>query len=169
MKIVNGQVTLATTMPFVFLKSPWYNDISLHLIVLISGAVLFLVFMVTWLARLLKKQKNDEKQPIMLRLARWNAVLFAMVFLFFTIRFSAIFSNINPAMGVPDIFFNSTASLVPLFLLPKIMLGSAILMVLFSVWVWWKSSWRVAGRIGYTVLSVFSVAICGMFMFWNLL
>ena len=111
MKESKGQVTLHPSSPFVFIKTPWYGSISLHLLILVGGALLFLITLLRWSASFFSGLFNREPHPLLARLARLTGGLFAVAYLTFLVIFMSVMLETNPAYGVPNLFFE-TALLV---------------------------------------------------------
>ncbi len=64
------------------------------------------------------------------------AVLFGVGLLIFLVGFAGIFSNINPAYGVPNIYFGNLTSLNGILQIPKVLAVLSVVMLIFSVFAW---------------------------------
>jgi hypothetical protein len=49
--------------------------------------------------------RKREKRPVLARLARLSANLFGVFYFYFITNFTSVFTDINPAFGVPNIFY----------------------------------------------------------------
>ncbi|MDO9086265.1 MAG: serine hydrolase domain-containing protein [Anaerolineaceae bacterium] len=169
LKIIDNQISLSPPLPFVFLKMPWYRALPLHMFILIGGAILFLITLISWVISFFKGLKNREKRPLLARLSRISAGLFGVFFLNFILNFGSIFADTHPAFGVPRVFFGMPANSEQLFFIPILMAIFGLTTLVFTVINWIKRFWTVKSRLFYTLLSVFTLAIIWSFTFWNLL
>lgn len=169
LKMVGDQITLSPPLPFVFLKMPWYHALSLHMLILIGGAILFLITIVTWIISFFKGLKQREKRPLLARISRLSAGLFGFFYLNFILNFSSIFADTHPAFGVPRAFFGMPANSDQLFFIPILMAIFGLTTLVFAVMNWIKGFWTVKSRLFYSLLTVFALAILWSFYFWNLL
>jgi CubicO group peptidase (beta-lactamase class C family) len=103
MKEENGQVYLHPSSPFVFIKTPWYGSMGLHLLILIGGAFLFLAACSRWIGSLFTGLLKREPRPFLARLARLIGGLFFLTYLVFLVMFLTVVLDVNPAYGVPDL------------------------------------------------------------------
>ncbi len=169
MKEENGQVAIYPSGPFVFIKTPWYGSMSLHLLVLLGGALLFLITLLRWLVSFFSGLLKREPRPLLSRLARLTGGLFALVFLTFLVVFLAVLLNMDPAYGVPDLFFETPAGFGTFMLLPIALAVLAVLMVPFALLAWIKRFWMFGARFSYTFLTLLACAIVWSLTYWNLL
>jgi hypothetical protein len=169
LKMDGNQITLSPPLPFVFIKMPWYRTLPVHAVILVGGAILFLIAMVAWLVDFVRGLLKREKRPILSRLARMNAGLFGVFYLFFLTSFVAVFANTNPAFGAPDVFFGMPASFDQLLRIPTLLAILGILMLVFTLIAWTSHFWTGKSRFFYSVLTVSGVAIIWSLYFWNLL
>ncbi len=169
LKTVGNQVTLSPPMPFVLLKMPWYQTLPVHMFILIGGAFLFLIAIISWLISFFKGLKTGEKLPIIARISRLIAGLFGFFYLYFVVSFGIFFTDIHPAFGVPRIFFGIPANFEQLLFIPILMAIFGLLLLVFSVIAWIKHSWTLKTRLFFNLLTIFAVAILWSLYFWNLL
>jgi hypothetical protein len=169
LKKIGDQVTLSPPKPFVLIKMPWYMMLPLHMFILIGGALLFLIAIITWVVSFFKSLKTAEKRPVLAGVSRLSAGLFGLIFLYFMINFGIIFADIHPAFGVPRIIFGFPANSEMLFLMPTLMAIFSLLMLVFSVIAWIKRLWTLKARLFFSILTIFALAILWSLYFWNLL
>jgi hypothetical protein len=169
LKTIGDQISLAPALPFVFLKMPWYRALPLHMLILIGGAILFLVTIIVWIISFFKGLKQREKRLLLARLSRLSAGLFGFFYLNFLVNFGSVFTDTDPAFGVPRVFFGMPANSDQLFSLPILMAIVGLASLVFAVINWIKGFWTVKSRLFYTLLSVVALAILWSFYFWNLL
>ena len=82
------------------------------------------------------------------------AVLFGVGLLVFLVGFAGIFSDINPAFGVPNIFFDIPAAMDGLMQIPKVLAVLSVIMLIFSVFAWVFQYWSKKARVYYHVLTL---------------
>ncbi len=169
LKDIDGQITIHPNVPFVFIKSPWYRSQALFGLIFIGGLILFLVMTVRWIFEFFHNRKNIQKQPRSLRLFRFFASLFGMVLFVFLIGLVFVFSDINPAYGVPNIYFGIPAAFNILLSLPIVMLILVVIMCGLASLFWIKKIGTISVRLGYTLLTLVSVSILWALIFWNFL
>lgn len=148
---------------------PWYATLSFSAVLVLLTLLLLLVSGIGWLVGGLRARRMGEKRPFALRLARWLAVAFGFFFLFFLLAFFSIVGNIDPAFGVPRIFFGEAAGVELVLLLPWLaaaavagLLGSVIL-------VWRETAVGLWSKLHMTLLSVLALALVWWLSYWNLL
>jgi hypothetical protein len=169
LKTDGGQITLSPPLPFVFIKMPWYRTLPVHALILVGGAILFLIAIIAWLVDFVRGLIKQEKRPILSRLARLKAGLFGLFYLYFIVSFGAVFTQTNPAFGVPDVFFGMPANFEQLLQIPTLLAILGILMLVFTMIAWIKRFWIGKSRFFYSLLTVFGLAIIWSLYFWNLL
>jgi hypothetical protein len=169
LKEENGQITLHPTGPWVYIKKPWYASLSLHLLILIGGALLFLIVLFRWLGSFFTGLVRREPRSLLARLARLSGGLFALVYLIIFLVLAAVLMDVNPAYGVPNIFFESPAGLDTFMVLPLTLGILAIIMIVFALIAWIKRFWTFGARLSYTFLTLFALAIVWSLTYWNLL
>jgi CubicO group peptidase (beta-lactamase class C family) len=166
----NGQVYLHTATPFVLIKSPPERSPGLNLLILIGGALLFAGTLISWAIAFIRGLLKREARPLPARLARLTASLFGLSFLAFLILFGVVFTDMNPAYGVPNIFFGVAPGWFGIAMsLPILIALLGLAMLVFAGLAWWRRYWTVGGRIFYTGLTVVALAIVWALYYWNLL
>ena len=81
----------------------------------------------------------------------------------------AIMGNVDPAYGVPDIFFSEAEGIGAVTLITYLVAAMALGMVDMSVLAWARRYWGWFGRIWYTVLTLVAGGWVWMLAYWNLL
>jgi hypothetical protein len=127
----------------------------------------FLVNVLFWPLRYLvnrvrHKAVARDSLPFYARLAIWVAWGVSALGLFFVIAF--LITSVGPhiAFGIPP----GTAELL---LIPIIMSILIVTMLIFTVVVWARHDWSLAGRVYYSLVTVASVAFIWFLNSWNLL
>lgn len=169
LRTIDNQISLSPSLPFVFLKTPWYRALPLHIFILVGGIILFLIAMISWIVSFFKGLKQHEKRPVLSRLSRLSTGLFGVFFLYFLVNFGSIFVDTHPAFGVPRAWFGMPANSDQLFFIPILMAIFCFTTLVFAVINWVKGFWTAKSRVFYTFLTLFALAILWSFYFWNLL
>jgi CubicO group peptidase (beta-lactamase class C family) len=163
----NGQQSLLPSAPFAFIKTPWYGGMALHGLLLLLNLVFFGIALLHWPVGFFKNLRKEESQPILARLAHWNAGLFGLVLVVFLVGFLAVMGDMIPVYGVPRIVFEDVPLVNTLSLLPWLMALTGFAMPVFMVLGWVKKYWTISGRIFYTVLTLCALSWVWMLMYWN--
>jgi len=191
MKEENGQVYLYTSLD-VYIKTPWYGSMGLHLLIFVGNALLFLGVLIGWTISFFSGLIRRGPRPLsispirnrltgfisamranlpgsLFRLARMTSGLFGLVFLTFMILFFAVLDDVNPAYGVPNFIFESPPLPGIVVNLPVVLGVLGIAMLVFTLVVWWKRYWTPGGRLFYTFLTISASALLWALMYWNFL
>jgi hypothetical protein len=169
-----GRVTRAFPAdipPFTMFKAPWYATLGFTGALLIGGLILLLLTLLGWVvayftSRGHKKEALPSGYP---RLARWVMALFVLVSLILFVGLFGIVGDIDPAYGVPDVFFGEAAGLSALTSMTYVMAGLAAGALVMTVLAWLKRTWGWFGRIHYSVLTLLALAWVWMLAYWNVL
>lgn len=151
-----------------FSKAPWYGTVSFIGAVFAASLLLTVATLFGWLFaslwRLLKRNRHRRRlrsrfSPAA-KVARLAAVVFSLVTLGFLLGMLAIFSDIDPAYGVPNIIFGVIPpGLHIVFLFPWILVPLSGGMVLFTVLAWKNGYWTFGGRLHYSLFTASSCAL----------
>lgn len=156
-----------------FLQAPWYG--TLTLLGLLTAAALGLLFltMMGWLiAAIVRRRRRrffrSRPGPVGQGMARWTAVLFFLAACGFFVGMVLIFSDIDPAYGVPNMVFG----IVPAYMgvvgtLPLVLLGLGGLMVVFTLAAWRGRYWNWLGRLHYSLLTLSVLGLLWVLWFTN--
>ncbi len=154
LKEENGRVTLSPSMPFVFIKAQWYESANLYLLIFLGGALLFIAALFSWIKSFFAGLFKREPRPFLSRLARLTGALFGLAYLTFVVLLMAAVVDVNPAYGVPNLFFETPSWFGALMVMPILAGIFGVLMLVFSVVAWVKRFWTVGARISYTLLTL---------------
>ncbi len=163
------RVTLSPAMPFVFIKARWYESANLHLVILVGGAIIFLVTLSRWVTAFFTGLFKREKRPFLSRLARLSGGLFGLAYLAFVVLMVAAVADINPAYGVPNLFFEIPSWFGTLAVFPILAGIFGALMLPFAVIAWAKRYWTAGARISYTLLTALAFTLLWALHYWNFL
>jgi hypothetical protein len=165
MKEIDGQVYIYPSVPFGFIKADGADSLALHGLILLGGALLFLGIIIRWLLSIISRRRTSTG---LMRIARVIAALFGIAFLVMMFTIISQFMSINPAYGVPDLFFGVSDSLEQVMTIaPLLILVLAVGMVIFTILLWVRS--RGVYPIFYTFLTLVALAIVWSLSYWNLL
>jgi len=164
-----GKVYLVTGAPFVFIKATWLDSLGLHAFILMGGILLFLLTTIAWFISFIKGLKSHDPRKLAGRVGRFFAALFGISLFIFLIGFGSIFADINPAFGVPNIYFSNPPILNSLMQIPKVLAVLTMVMVIFCVLAWIYKYWSKKARIYYHLLTVVALAVVGSMIYWNML
>ena len=169
LKEENGRITLSPSAPFALIKTRWYESVNLHLIILFGGVFLFLFTMISWVKAFFVGMAKKEKRPVLARLARLAGGLFGLAYLMFIVLLVIAISDVNPAYGVPNLFFGTPSWLQSATVLTALAGILGVAMVFFTAVAWQKRFWSVGSRIFYTFLTVWGAALLWSLHYWNFL
>lgn len=159
-----GAVMLYPSVPFAMIKDSPAGNLNLHLILLITAGLLFLIAIIAWLAGLFRR---GRAHTALTTAARLTAALFGAAYLFLMVVFAGQFLNILPAYGVPALYFGvENGFLQILTLLPPLLALLALALLVFSVLLWLR---RAPGRFFYSLLALLALAVVWSLAYWNLL
>lgn len=167
----DGQILMIPEGPMPYYKVPWYGTITIAGLVLGGALLLLLSAAVGWLVASLGRLFKGKafKAPVLALAARLTAILCGLLALVFIVGLMGIFSDINPAFGVPQIFFGETEGLDALLSLPLLVIISCGLMLLFSLLAWVKKYWTICGRLHYSLITISVLGLCWLFFYYRLL
>jgi CubicO group peptidase (beta-lactamase class C family) len=160
---------VGSAAPFTLFLAPWYATSGFFGLVLVGAILLFLFSMAGWLVAHLASRPLAPPPPRPTRLARWLAVLFGLLLILFVIGLVAVVGDIDPAYGVPRLFFGASPLLPVVMALPVLMALAAAAMLVAGGLVWRERYWSLFGRVHYTLLTGMALATIWLFWYWNLL
>jgi CubicO group peptidase (beta-lactamase class C family) len=159
--------------PFALFRTPWYGARNLHLLLFLSGTLLFLSALIAWpigfFAQRRKQPPASRPTPLPARLARWAAALFGMLWLVSLLGFASIFADILPGLGVPRMYVETVPALNFILALSFVLGGLALAILVFAVLAWVRRYWSLCGRIFYTLLALLAMLLTWWLLYWNLL
>lgn len=163
-----GQRYLLPREPFALLKTPWYATSTFQGLLFIGSLLLFLGTLIGWSIAFFARLRKRQPGALAPRAARWIAALFGLLFIVFLLMLVGLFTNINPAFGVPAILFETPPGMGVLMALPMIMAVLALAMLVFAVLAWIRCYWGWGGRIHYTLLALSALALIWALSYWNM-
>jgi CubicO group peptidase (beta-lactamase class C family) len=161
--------------PFAYFQPPWYATLSITMLLFVATLVLLLGSTIGWLIGAINAWRLRTPTSPVARAARWVASVFGVILLMFLIGLASVFGDMDPAYGVPRVFFGDTPTLNVLMWLPILLGVLAILMVIFTLIAWLSlmtkrnAGWNLAGRVYYTLLTTLALAVTSSLLYWNML
>jgi hypothetical protein len=125
--------------------------------------------MLGWGVSFVRGLVRREARPRPARLARLAAALFGLAFLAFLVLLGGAFGDVDPAYGVPRVFFGAPDWFGLAMDLPNVVGLLSVALVVFTAIAWWKRYWTPAGRLYYTVLTAAALAVVWSLAYWNFL
>ena len=160
-----------------FIKLPWYETQSFHMILVELVAALLISMLVAtfviWplgaLIRKLRKQPTEQRMPWGASLAQIWAALTGGMLLLFAFRAIGVLYAIDAVAGIPNFVWGVTPlmveSLQSLYL-PALL---ALALPVFAALAWIKGWWKVSMRVFYTLVTLAVFAGIWWTHYWNLL
>lgn len=153
-------------------RTPWYGTASLHLAIAAGASLLFLGVMIVWPIKHVhgrRRRPAARPTPPSAKLARWTAALFGLLLLVTAVAMVAVFTNILPGFGVPQIIFEMTPVLSVVLALSYVAAGLALAMLVFAVLAWAKRYWSLGGRIFFSLLALSALLLTWSLAYWDLI
>lgn len=167
----NGNMMLMTDGPMTYTKAPWYASSGFTFAVL-AVTILFLVgTLISWtfiaMVRILRhKQKEKDK---IARLAKFLAIGYGGLILLFFASI-AINGDIDPVYQMPQDAFGELPEWSRILnFIPYLIIAFCILLTVFTIIIWKRRSWRIFGRIHYSLYTSTALFFVWLFIYWNLI
>jgi hypothetical protein len=146
---------------------PWYATLSVSALLIGVTLLLFILSGLGWLAGWLRQR--GAKGPLALRLSRWTAVAFALSFLLFLLSFASLVGDVDPAFGVPRLFFGEASGVERALLLPWLTAAAAVGLLGSVILVWRETVVALWRKLHLTLLSILALALVWWLSYWNLI
>ena len=164
----SGQVThlfLESAPMFGMERLSWYESPSLHQLLLAIAVLVLIstpiVVLGSWILH--RRFRELPRLTGRQRLARWYAILVAVLALGFTIGLISFASNPTALIK------GTTEGLNVVLTLPLLIAASALVLVWFTVSAWRNRWWGGWGRIHYTAVALAAIVLTTVLAYWNLL
>ncbi|HSF83111.1 MAG TPA: serine hydrolase domain-containing protein [Anaerolineales bacterium] len=158
--------------PWAVFRTPWYGTRNLHMVLFLSGTLLFLGALIAWPIGFFvgrrKQPATAQPAPLPARLARWAAAFFGLLWLVILLGITSLFINILPGFGVPRIILETPPLLSFLLALSYVLVGLALAILVFAVLAWVRRYWSLGGRIFYSLLALMALLLTWSLVYWNL-
>ncbi|MEI3605646.1 serine hydrolase domain-containing protein [Pseudogracilibacillus sp. SE30717A] len=166
----NGNMMLMTDGPMTYAKAPWYASSGFTFVALALSILLLIGTLLSWtivaVIRILRK-KQKEKDKIT-KSAKLLAIGYgALSLLFF--GSIAINGEIDPVYQMPKDAFSELPEWSIIFdFIPYLIIAFSIALTVFTIIIWKRRSWRVFGRIHYSLYTSTTLFFVWLFSYWNL-
>ena len=160
--------------PLIFVKAPAYRTSGFNALLLGSCLLLSLSALIGWPVTFIKRRGKLYGETWLPRVARFVGAGFALLTLVFVIGFFAVFGDMDPAYGVPNIFFGPTATFTALFRMLPVVVILGIGVLVFAVLAWLgvghgrEGYWPLGARLHYTALAISVVVMFWLLSFWRI-
>jgi CubicO group peptidase (beta-lactamase class C family) len=165
-----GPIRYAYFSESVFIRQPWYAGQSFQYTLLGLAFLFFLGAVIGVPLGGLSRRGYERMAPGAIppmppaaRVARWVAWLFSLLTIVYVVALVLLLSDIN------NVIFGLPPAAELLLYVPWLQLILAGTMVVFAILAWLRSFWTLAGRILFTLLTLFALGFMGFIIFWNLL
>jgi len=170
-----GKTMLMTDGPMSYSRAAWYETFGITFLKLIFSIVFIIGSLLYWgVKAVASKVRKRIIQPEEETKAAFWAKRIAVVQGLFTFAFLIQFiteSEPDPVYGLPVSAFTQPSTWTRVLDLVVsygiVSLGLAI--VAFTVLAWWKSYWKLAGRIHYTLFALAGMILTWIFYFWQVI
>lgn len=175
-----GQAYLLSSDPWAYIKIPWYGTTVFRDQMLQSVILLFLFSLVGWssaslrglLDRLRKRDKagpQPNTRSFLPNLARWVAALFGPVLFVLFVGMDSLLNTKDPVSGYPVLLMVKPPTFHILMVLPYILVGLALLMLVFALLAWTRRYWGWTSRLHYSLLALSGLVVTWAMWYWKLL
>lgn len=166
-----GRPLLATGAA-TYSKAPWYETLTFNGGLLLIVLLLIILTLGGWTTAFLWRRIKGRKGEVSrgARLARLTAVSFSLLTLLYLLGTMLVFTDIDPAYGVPRIIFGIiTPPLQFVFALPWILALLTPVMIGFAVLAWKNGYWTRGGRIHYSLFAAASTGLIWILAYLNMI
>ena len=165
----DGNIHVATSIPFSYIKAKWYQVQSLHLLLLGSSLLILVMALFGWIGFFLKQIFKHEAHPVLSHAARISGIVFALLYIAFLTGFIAVISDLVPVYQLPKFIFDLPSALPMVLAIPPIMAVMGIILLVFTPLTWIKRFWNIKGRLQYTFVTLSAWVVLFELIYWNLL
>jgi CubicO group peptidase (beta-lactamase class C family) len=148
---------------------PAYESLSFGVLLILLTLLLFIGSAIGWLIGWLRGRGKGVEQPFNLRPTRWLAVAFGLGFLFFLLALVSVVGDIDPAFGVPRIFFGAPPIVDTILLIPWLLAAVAVGLALSAALLWRDRLVGLWPKIHLSLLALLALTAVWWLWQWNLL
>jgi hypothetical protein len=148
---------------------PWYATLSVSVLLTLLTLLLFLLSGLVWGIGAVRARGKGERQPALLRVSRWLALGFGLFFLAFLVGFLRVMGDIDPAFGVPRIFFGAPSMVDTVLRIPWLAAGMGGGLAVSAGLLWREPRVKLAVKLHQTLLSLLALSVLLWLWQWNLL
>lgn len=152
-----------------YVRLAWYETPAFHAGLLATSAVLFLSAIMVWpVGAFINARKGKAGSPGLSRLARWLAGGAGALSVLYLIGYPLALSVIARS-NLLELVYGDPPLLRAMQVLPLLIIALAAAALAFTVVVWRRRYWGVAGRVHYTLVAAAGLAFVWFLYYWNLL
>jgi CubicO group peptidase (beta-lactamase class C family) len=148
--------------------APWYGSGTVIGLLVGLNLLLIMTAVAGWIyaaiGRLLRKEKGHEPKTALA--ARLIAIAYGILLIVFLLGLAGAIGDIDPAYGVPRIFFEGSEALDFLLAIPYLFALAVAFMLAFAIMAWFNRFWTAGGRIHYTLITLSCLGFVWV-MFYN--
>lgn len=166
----NGNMMLMTDGPMTYAKASWYASSGFTFVALALSIILLIGTLLSWtfiaLVRMLRK--NQKEKDKITETAKLLAIGYGVLIL---LIFGSIAINgeIDPVYQMPKDAFSELPEWSIIFdFIPYLIIAFSIALTVFTIFIWKRKSWRVFGRIHYSLYTSTALFFVWLFSYWNL-
>ncbi len=170
-----GKIMLMTDGPMSYSRAVWYETFGITFLQLVL-AIVFIVGSLLYRGvkaialRLRKKPVQPGNEAKAAYWAKRVAVIQGLFTFAFLIQFISE-SEPDPLYGLPTSAFTEPSSVMKFFdlFVAYGIVSLSLVIAVFTILVWWKSYWKLAGRIHYTLFALAGIILTWIFFFWQVI
>ncbi len=166
----HGDMMLMTDGPMTYAKASWYASSGFTFVALALSIILLIGTLLSWtfiaLVRMLRK--NQKEKDKITETAKLLAIGYGVLIL---LIFGSIAINgeIDPVYQMPKDAFSELPEWSIIFdFIPYLIIAFSIALTVFTIFIWKRKSWRVFGRIHYSLYTSTALFFVWLFSYWNL-
>nr|TXF85399.1 serine hydrolase [Alkalicoccus halolimnae] len=166
-----GKTMLLTNGPVSYSKAAWYETSAFTVAALVISVVFLIGSFLYWGVKAgilkLRRKTGPAKKPGAVW-AKRTAVVLGLFTIAFLIQFLTE-SAPDPVYALPKSAYAPPPRWAQLLdtVVSYVIVLSALAAAVFSILAWWKSYWRVPGRIHYTLFALAGLVLSWIFYFWQ--
>lgn len=165
----HGDMMLMTDGPMTYAKASWYASSGFTFVALALSIILLIGTLLSWtfiaLVRMFwkKRKEKDKITETAKLLAIGYGVLILLIF-----GSIAINGEIDPVYQMPkDAFVELPEWSIIFDFIPYLIIAFSIALTVFTIIIWKRKSWRVFGRIHYSLYTTTALFFVWLFSYWN--
>ncbi len=154
-----------------YLRAPWFETLPFLGGIIVFAVILMVITLLGWTIQGIRRSLRPAPGHLATgreRSARRTAVGLMTVTLAFFVGMAYVFTDIDPAFGVPNIIFGIISPVAHVvFALPWLMVPLTLVLVGFSVLAWRYRYWNLLARLHYSLLTLSGLGLIWVLLFTN--
>lgn len=160
-----NKIDLSLAGPNTLLRTPWYRNINFIASIMVGSLLIMLFTLIRWIKQLFRAPRNRDRFAA----SQIIATIFIVIFVTSLVLIVDVITNTHPDLGIPMEILQPTSTLSAVFILSKVLLVLAILMLIVTIYLWVVRNDRLGPRILYTLISLCSVSVVWVLWLFNLI